>query len=268
MERREFLRIAATAVVCSGTAFLAGRVSRFTPSRYVQLGTSLTAGSGTKLNGLIPDMVADKLGMNSLGINGGFSGACAGDHKFPSLDPVSLFSIANAIVSGDWSAHSAKTGDATRDYAMSRLMTAGFDTVTHIGLEYGTNDFRYDRPVGLDSDSCKETFKGALNHSIQALIHRYPQIRVFLMTPWWMPTLDGRDSDQYPNEAGVFLREYVAAIQRVAEINRIPCLDLWSVSGVTKLNVQDFTVSDGTHLNDFGAIRRADMIAKFMRTMF
>lgn len=268
MERREFLRIATTATVCAGIAFWVGRVSRFTPSRYVQLGTSLTAGSGTKLSGMIPEMVADKLGMNSIGINGGFRGACAGDHKFPSLDPVSLFSITKAIVSNDWSAYLGKTGDPTRDYAISRLMTVGFDTVTHVGLEYGANDFRYDRPIGADSDAGKETFKGALNHSVQSLIRRYPKIRVFLMTPWWMPTLDGRDSDQYPNEAGLFLRDYVAAIQRVAEINHIPCLDLWSTSGVTKMNVQTFTIGDDTHLNDYGAIRRADMIAKFMRAMF
>lgn len=263
MERREFLRIAAAAAVCSGVGFYAGRVSRFSPARYVQLGTSLTAGSGTKYNGRIPELVARQLGMDSTGINGGFPGSCAGDHKFPSLNPVSLFAISNAIVSGNWSAQWGR-----RDPAISWLMTTGFDKVTHIGLEYGTNDFRYDRPIGSDRDSCKETFKGALNHSIQALIHRYPNVRVFLMTPWWMPTFDGRDSDQHPNEAGHFLREYVVAMQRVAEINRIPCLDFWATSGVSKMNVQDFTVGDGTHLNDHGAIRRAGMIANFMRTVF
>lgn len=147
-------------------------------------------------------------------------------------------------------------------------MTTGFDSVTHIGLEYGTNDFRYDRPIGTNSDSCKETFKGALNFSIRALLHRYPNVRVFLMTPWWMPTFDGRDSDEHPNDEGHFLVEYVRAMQRVAEINHIPCLDLWATSGVSKANIHDFTVDDGTHLNDAGAIRRADMIAKFMRAVF
>jgi GDSL-like lipase/acylhydrolase family protein len=268
MQRREFIRVGGAALVCSGTAFWAGRVSRFTPSRYVQLGTSLTAGSGTKLGGMIPAMVANKLGMNSSGINGGLPGSCAGDHKFPSMNSLSLFSIVDAIVHNDWSSYSGKTGNLLRDYAISQLMTVRFDTVTHMGLEYGPNDFRYDRPLGSDFHSGRETFKGALNHSVQALLHRYPHIRVFLMTPWWMPTLDGRDSDQHPNELGVFLREYVAAIQRVAEINRIPCLDLWSTSGVTKMNVEKFTAGDSTHLNDNGAIRRADMIANFMRTIF
>lgn len=112
MKRREFLQIAATATVCSGIGFYAGRVSRFSLAKYVQLGTSLTAGSGTKYNGRIPELVAHQLGMNSIGINGGLAGSCAGDHKFPSLNSVSLVAICNAIVSGDWSAQSGRRDPA------------------------------------------------------------------------------------------------------------------------------------------------------------
>ena len=231
----------------------------------MQLGTSLTSGAGTKLGGMIPAMVGRHLGFE--GINAGCPGSCAGDHKFPEMDPVSLFALTNAIVSGDWSAQAAKTGNLLRDTAVSRLMTAGFETVSHVGLEYGPNDFFYDRTIGQDADSGKETFEGALNYSIRNLIRAYPKLCVFVMTPWWMPTLDRRDSDLFPNEVGSFLRDYVSAIQRVAELNRIPCLDLWKTSGVSKLNYQEFTV-DGVHLNDFGAIRRAEMIANFMRTVF
>jgi lysophospholipase L1-like esterase len=180
---------------------------------------------------------------------------------------VSLFSLSNAIVSGDWSAQSKRTGNLLRDVAISRLMTAGFETVSHIGLEYGPNDFRYDSPIGSDSETCRETFKGALNYSIRTLLAGYPKIRVFLITPWWMPTFDDRDSDQYPNGAGFFLREYVDAMLQVADLNRIPCLDLWSTSGVSKFNYREFTI-DGVHLNDAGVIRRADMIASFMRSVY
>jgi lysophospholipase L1-like esterase len=215
------------------------------------------------LSGQIPEMVANKLGMNSIGINGGFGGSCAGCHKFPSMDPVSLYELANSIVTGDWSMQRG-----WRDLAIGRLTTVGFDSVTHVGLEYGPNDFRYDRPIGDDSDGCKDTFKGALNHSIQILLRRYPQIRIFLIPPWWMPTLDGKDSDLYPNEAGFYLREYVEAMRRVAELNRIHYIDLWNTSGVSKSNVAEFTSGDETHLSDAGALRRAEMIANFMRTVF
>lgn len=265
MDRREIIKISIVAAASAGLAFWAGRKSRSPSGRYVQFGTSLTSGAGTKLGGMIPAMVGQQLGIE--GINAGCPGSCAGDHKAPEMDPVSLFALVNAIVSGDWSTQQTnKTGQWSRDIAISNLMTVGFETVSHVGLEYGPNDYRYDRPIGDDFDVRKETFKGALNHSIQVLLRRYPKIRVFLITPWWMPTFDGGDSDQFPNEASFFLRDYVAAIHRVAELNRVPCLDLWSTSGVSKMNYRDFTV-DGLHLNDAGAVRRANIIANFVRAL-
>jgi lysophospholipase L1-like esterase len=261
MRRREFFKLAGTAAACSGVAFWAGWRARFPVGRYVQFGTSLTAGTGSKLDGMIPALVGRKLGIDE--INGGCPGSCAGNHKFPEMDPVSLYALTSAIVSGDWSAQRGR-----RDAAIGRLMTVGFENVTYVGLEYGTNDFRYDRPIGEDSNTGSDTFKGALNYSVQSLVRRFPKLRVFLMTPWWMPTFDGRDSDVFPNEAGFLLRDYVAAMSRVAQLNHIPCLDLWSTSGVGKLNVHEFTSGDGVHLNDAGAVRRAEIIAAFMRRLF
>ncbi len=58
-----------------------------------------------------------------------------------------------------------------------------------------------------------------MNYSLQKLIAAFPRMRVFLMTPSWMPTFDDKDSDKYPNGIGCFLREYVDAMLRVAELN-------------------------------------------------
>jgi len=144
-------------------------------------------------------------------------------------------------------------------------MTAGFPSVTHLGLEYGTNDFRYDRPIGLNTDISKETFKGALNYSIQKLLRAFPKLRLFLITPTWMPTIDDLDSDDNPNGIGSFLREYIEAMIRISELNHIPCLDMSRMLGINKTNYKTFTV-DGIHPNDIGATRRAELIASFMNS--
>src|SRR4051812_47847295 len=100
MDRRGLMKMGAATAACSGLAFLAGRRSLFGGGRYVQFGTSLTAGAGTKLGGMIPSMAARQLGIE--GINAGCPGSCAGAHKYPAMDAVSLVALTNAIISGDW----------------------------------------------------------------------------------------------------------------------------------------------------------------------
>jgi hypothetical protein len=78
--------------------------------------------------------------------------------------------------------------------------------------------------------------------------------------PAWMLTFDGRDSDEYPNEIGSFLKEYVEAMIRIAELHHIPCLDMWRNLGNNKTNYKTFTL-DSVHPNDFGAEGRGQLIA-------
>jgi hypothetical protein len=262
MERRAFLRAFGVGAVGLGTAFWAGSRNTIRGGCYLQLGTSISAGTGSTHGGAAPSIIGERLGM--FAINGAFPGSCAGQHKFPSLNPVSLYAIANAISSGDWSAQK-RTGEPVHDSSLGNLQATNFPSVTHIGLEYGANEFRYDRPIGSDDDVGDETFKGALNHSIRLLLKSCPTARVFLITPWWLPTYDDRDSDRYPNELGVFLRDYIAAILRVAEMNRIPCLDLFNSSGVGKANYRALT-HDGVHPNNWGVLLRAVQISSFIST--
>jgi lysophospholipase L1-like esterase len=265
MRRRQFLQtVGLAALAAPGAAYWNGRRSRFSGGCYLQLGTSVTSGVGsgvgTERGGMTPAIVGDILGMQA--INGACPGSCAGKHKFPEHDPVSLYSLSDAITSGNWSSQK-KTGEPIRDGAISRLMNAGFESVTVVGLEYGTNDFRYDRPIGSDDDAGKETFTGALNHSIKTLQHSFPNFRIFLITPWWMPTFDDQDSDEHPNGVGIFLKDYVGTMRRIAELNRIPCLDLWSNSGIGKGNYKYYTL-DGVHPNEAGVSRRAELIWSFI----
>jgi lysophospholipase L1-like esterase len=262
MERRAFLRTFGFGAAGLGTALWAGSRNTMRGGCYLQLGTSISAGTGSTHGGAAPSIIGERLGM--FAVNGAFPGACAGQHKFPVLNPVSLYAISSAIASGDWSAQQ-RTGEPVHDSSLGNLQATNFPSVTHIGLEYGANEFRYDRPIGSDDDVGSETFKGALNYSIGLLRKSCPTARIFLITPWWLPTYDDRDSDVYPNELGSFLRDYIAAMLRVADMNRVPCLDLFHSSGVGKTNYRALT-HDGLHPNNWGVLLRAVQISSFIST--
>jgi GDSL-like Lipase/Acylhydrolase family len=249
----------------AGITYKLARHNRFSGGSYVQMGTSVTSGTGTKRGHISPVVVGDRLGMSALNV--GLPGACAGVHQYPDLNPLSLYALADAICSGDWNEQAKPFHNELRDGALSRLMTTGFATVTHLGLEYGTNDFHYNRPIGLDSDCSKDTFKGALHYSIRKFQATFPLMHVFLITPAWLLNENNLDSDEYPNSDGVFLKEYVDAMLRVAELHHVPCLDMWRTLGVSKDNYKKFTF-DGTHPTDLGALQRGDAIASFMNANF
>ena len=79
--------------------------------------------------------------------------------------------------------------------------------MTHLGLEYGPNDFTFAAPIGTLADTTRETFKGALNYSIRRLLTTYSELRLFLIAPSWRLNFEDLDSDTHPNIRGAFLRE-------------------------------------------------------------
>lgn len=232
----------------------------------MQFGTSITSGgTTTKHADATPSIVGDRLGIPALNV--GFPGSCIGLNKHTELNPVSLCNLVESVVSGDWTMQDRISDEPIRQKSLFRLKTASLASVTHAGFEYGTNDFHYDRPIGADDDRCKETFKGALNYSIQMMGSAFPKLKLFLITPSYILTDDDRDSDVSPNRNGIFLKDYVDAMVRIAELNHIPCLDMWRTLGVNRQNYKTYLV-DGTHPNDLGAEQRGYAIASFMNSIF
>jgi lysophospholipase L1-like esterase len=262
IDRRTFLQSLALVGATAGATYGLAR-TRFAGGAYIQMGTSVTAGIVERAN-ITPAVVGDRLGM--LAVNAGLHGACVGSNKNEGVEDRSLYCLVDAKVSGDWTAQNLEGAPAAKTN-IARLKTADFSKATYLGLEYGTNDFHYDRPMGSDTDCSKETFKGALNYSIQKLLATYPEMRLFLITPAWLLNGDGSDSDEFPNGAGIRLKDYVDAMIRVAQLNHVPCLDMWRGLGVNKVNYRTFTF-DGTHPTELGAHRRGEAIASFIGATF
>ena len=154
-----------------------------------------------------------------------------------------------------------------RDF-ISRVpeMDADADIVVVFG---GTNDFGHgDAPLGAMSDRTSYTFYGALHCLYIALIEKYPDVPIVVLTPLHRITEDIPTGDNKPAPVGT-LKEYVNIIREVAEYYSLPVLDLFKESGLQpKIPViQQKYVPDGLHPNDAGNEILAHKIARFLEML-
>lgn len=154
-----------------------------------------------------------------------------------------------------------------RDF-ISRVpeMDADADIVVVFG---GTNDFGHgDAPMGTMSDRTPYTFYGALHCLYTALIEKYPDVPIVVLTPLHRITEDIPTGDNKPAPVGT-LKEYVNIIREVAEYYSLPVLDLFKESGLQpKIPViQQKYVPDGLHPNDAGNEILAHKIARFLEML-
>ena len=133
----------------------------------------------------------------------------------------------------------------------------------------GTNDFGHgDAPLGTMSDRTPYTFYGALHCLYTALVEKYPDVPVVILTPLHRWNEDSPKGDNKPEPVGT-LKEYVNIIREGAEYYSFPVLDLYKESGLQpKVPViQQKYVPDGLHPNDDGNAILAHKIARFLETL-
>jgi lysophospholipase L1-like esterase len=260
MKRRAVLQGLGLVGFTAGTTYWLSRPRVRRPRGvYVQMGTSITAGLHGPGAHLTPFTVGSRLNLTP--INVGFDMACAGAYEGSHADDFSLCKLVDSIISRDWAAQDksmALIGNGN-EAALARIKTIDFNQVTHMGLEYGANDFTICAPL--------VAFKDALDYAVRKLLAAFPKARLFLITPAWQLNFEGLDSDTHPNESGIFLKQYVETMVSVAAATGIPCLDMWRTLGINAVNYKGFTF-DGTHPNETGARIRGEVIASFISSAF
>jgi len=115
-----------------------------------------------------------------------------------------------------------------------------------------------------DADATGDTFKGAINLSLDKLMTRYPNLKILLVTPVWRSRQvngDDLESDNNPNSLGLYLRDYVEAIKDMGKKYHVPVLDLYNTSGINKYTKELYLSSDGLHPNSTGYTHLANLIA-------
>lgn len=133
----------------------------------------------------------------------------------------------------------------------------------------GTNDYGHgDAPLGKMTDRTDDTFYGAMHNLCKALIERYPNSLIVIMTP-----MHRTNEESLVNERGVrnvaTLKEYVYAEKQVAEYYSLPILDMYAM-GYLNPNVpiiKKIYMTDGLHPNDAGHELIAKRLLGFLNSL-
>ena len=204
-------------------------------------------------------------------INGGFGGCFMSKHGMPNYEPFSMFRLADAIETGDWSAQEEYASKSGIPFyfveTVKRLKEIDWLNVDIITIAYGTNDFTNPKPIdSTDNPKDTDTFGGALRYSIERILGAYPNVQIFICGQTYRFWLDSslnfvEDSDTKTNLNGNTLPQFVEKTKDIAKEYHLPFIDNYYDLGINKFNRTNwFPLNDGTHHNIDGG----RLIAKHM----
>ena len=193
-------------------------------------------------------------------LNCAFGGCRMGAHTASQFDAFSMYKLADAISTGDWTAQDeALNGEnIPGNFAttLARLKAIDFSTVDIVTISYGTNDFA--GGLGLGGSS-KYFTDWALDYSIKTIMSEYPNVRIFVCLPIyrvWLTEQYAFDEDSNTKEVTTWtggdikhkLTDFIEAEREVCKANQIPVIDNYYDLGVNKWNwLTYYPSNDGTH---------------------
>lgn len=227
--------------------------------KYFSGKTILMFGDSITENGNYPELIGSYLGANIK--KAGFGGCRMGQHTQSGngllYDKMCMHKLADYIEMGDFSELVQASEDLVRAVGddnrpqSNMLNSLDFNTVDYITVFFGTNDFGSSDGViiGSNNDIDGTTFKGSINKTIKKITTTYPHVKLMFITPFYRDRIitgDGLNSDDSPNDRGLYLQDYVDAIKEVCRIHHIPVLDMMENSGINRYNQAHF-LADGLH---------------------
>ena len=215
--------------------------------------------------------------------NAGFGGCRMSSHHHDNWTPFSMFSLANAVTSGDFSIQErALRGELRKDgdpslptYFPERieaLRAVKWSEVDIATISFGTNDFTANnRRIYNDGDRYDtDTYAGALRYSIEKLRSAFPHIKLYIISPTYRFFIDREngfryidDSDTHVNKRDNTLLDFVKATADIAAEYGLPYIDNYYGPGISRENRYDyFYETDGTHHKAEGKLLIAEHIVK------
>ena len=113
----------------------------------------------------------------------------------------------------------------------------------------------------------RTTFCGSLRYSIEALLGRYPNLRIFLSLPVYRYRTGEDGAAVYAEEDvvnGHVLKDFCDAMRAVAEEYHLPVIDCYGRAGISRANAAAL-LSDGVHPSAAGRKRLGEFIAGQLR---
>lgn len=127
-------------------------------------------------------------------------------------------------------------------------------------IAFGTNDFRYNAPIGTIDDTDSSTFMGGYKKLIARIRELYPNSSIILCTPW------KQENWNTANDAGFVLADYNLAIHEIASKTR-KCfvLDMFNNPYINeRSNSINGVYHDNVHLGKYGHILIAEELEKLI----
>ncbi|MBQ9989628.1 MAG: hypothetical protein IJP31_01600 [Lachnospiraceae bacterium] len=181
-------------------------------------------------------------------------------------DGVSLYSIAQAISSGDFSTMEAAAASLSDEAVKTVEMLKGLDfsTVDMLIIMYDLSDYIDHRPLyDPNNDSNLVTWSGSMNASLELIEEAYPHIRtVILSTPACGKTIDDFyvDGDIH-NLGNGTIPDYLNYQMNVILNTGVSYIDLYY--GVIRIDTRDEYLVNDYHLNEKGIQAIADRFGYF-----
>lgn len=206
-------------------------------------------------------------------INAGFGGCHMANHWSPDWTPFSMWKIADAIATGDFTEQENKANSGVSGMpayfvdTVARLKAVDFSKVDVITIGYGTNDYANGNTLGAGTYD-KDTIIGALRYSIERIVNAYPNIRVVIVAPcfrvWVSSTGTYVEDSDSKKVSGFALPAVVSAMEEVAKEYHCPVINPYYDMGVNKHNYTLWT-ADGVHPNTAGRKQLAKLMANTIR---
>lgn len=193
----------------------------------------------------VPETIASTIGFSALPCCIG--GTSLSKQARPNYDALGGLKLARAFRHNDWEgpkravSELASVGDDNSQMLNSMIVASELE-IDAIVLWYGTNDFMQEVPLPQFMNDYAET--------ISLLTERFSPRAIAAVTPvfrWRQIQGDGRDSDHYPNQSGIFLREYIGAMTKAATTSGASVVNLYETA--INRTENEMTVSDGVHLD-------------------
>lgn len=226
--------------------------------------------------GNYPQKLGEMIGGEILKL--GFGGCRMADHSNIYYNEMSMCNMAESIANNDYTDLIAAAeylrdnmGDDNTTQA-NLVANTDWSTVDYVVMLWGTNDYAADVPLGTVTDTDGSTFLGGINKTITNLLTAHPQLKILMLTPFWRPRIiggDGKDSDNFPNGNGTFLREYGEAIQERCRFYHIESHEFYDSIGINNFTQYVYLgPGDDIHPNADGYIYLAQKVAAVFKSKF
>lgn len=199
---------------------------------------------------------------------------------------INALKMLSFITSGAIGLTVAKVEGTNSIYSCVMELTADSD-VGLISFWGATNDWSSNILIG-DYETQKNpdtrddtTFYGGLFSCVEKLLTLYPSTPLYLVgtTPRILNYESGADYHNTPNSIGLYLEEYVNAVQKVAEYYGIPFVDLLHNGGMNKYNLPVYMFAQPNnsssnspmhylHLSDAGEIYVGRRLTTFINSVW